>query len=423
MWHKFVVVWILAFSASRGLEAKRRLIICSIDGFAAGYLKHEHITQSPVWSKLLGEARVFSQVTTTLPSVTYPAHTSMMTGRDPAQHGITSNHPIDPFDSSRRGWSWYAEDIRGKTLWEVAQRAGLVVANVEWPVTVGGLASAKIAYNIPQYDRGSGPEETKLMRALSTPGLHREVEAATGISVTELSTDSERFRVAKHIWQKKRPDLMLLYNPGLDTIEHTSGAYSAQAFAQLDILGREISSLRSLLKGPDDGLLVVSDHGFTSIKGRCFPNAILRDMRLIDPALRTWLYYFETSGGVARLAKADAAGEFPLKEFKTSIELTCPDIQVITAENGHFNRFRREYDAKASVFLWASGRVSMTNTMPEKAFDPNLAGYSHGFLPEDAEMQTSALFFSNKRVKTRPISHVKDVYAFSTHWLRLVKRQ
>ena len=46
-----------------------------------------------------------------MPSVTYPAHTTMVTGVPTRVHGIVSNKPLEPLAKNFDGWRWYAEDI------------------------------------------------------------------------------------------------------------------------------------------------------------------------------------------------------------------------------------------------------------------------------------------------------------------------
>ena len=62
------------------------------------------------------------------------------------------------------------------TLWDVAGAAGRTTASIQWPVTVG----AHITWNIPEYWRANTPDDAKLLRALSTPGLLEEAGAELG---------------------------------------------------------------------------------------------------------------------------------------------------------------------------------------------------------------------------------------------------
>ena len=52
-----------------------------------------------------------------LPTVTYPSHTTLLTGVWPVKHGIPENGVFDPFGKNLDGWYWYSEDIHAPTLW------------------------------------------------------------------------------------------------------------------------------------------------------------------------------------------------------------------------------------------------------------------------------------------------------------------
>src|SRR2546427_4104140 len=81
------------------------------------------------------------------PTVTYPAHTTMITGVRPAVHGIVQNRIFEaPTEPQTREWYWFSEALKTETLWSMAKKSGLVTANVGWPVTVG----ADIDYNVPE---------------------------------------------------------------------------------------------------------------------------------------------------------------------------------------------------------------------------------------------------------------------------------
>lgn len=417
----FVLLFCLS-ALLTGADAKRhRLVIWSIDGFAAGYLTNPQFQESAVWRRLLRRGKVFAPVETTIPSVTYPAHTAMVTGSETAAHQLYSNHPVDPFNLSKDGWTWYSEDIKTKPLWDIVREQGKSAANIMWPVTM--LPAGRIRYHIPQFDRAKGPEELKMMRVLTTPGLHREIEIHARAALNEHVGDAERIRAGKYIWHKKKPDLMLLYNPGLDTIEHGNGAYSAPAFAHLDFLGRE---LEQFLKETErhknrerTAVLLVSDHGFMTFRGKCHPNAILKNMGYIEPAKQRWTYAFDTAGGVARLVPHGQAPDFKTREFSELLTQQCPDIEVITPDHEDFPRLRRGFDAKAKLFLVGRANVLMSAAWNKEVFLPDATGHTHGFLPDRPDMQTLAIAFTPDRKSPVKITRTKDTFRFACSWLKL----
>src|SRR4030095_13098093 len=109
------------------------LVLISIDGLRP---RDVFDTGLPHLGRLLAEG-TRATVKSIAPALTYPAHTTLVTGVSPERHGILQNKPFDPLGRTADGWYWYAEDIRVPTLWDAAARAGLATASVDWPVTVG----------------------------------------------------------------------------------------------------------------------------------------------------------------------------------------------------------------------------------------------------------------------------------------------
>lgn len=410
----------LLFPAS-ARESRRRLIIWSIDGFAAGYLKQPRFAENENWQYLLAQARVYADVETTVPAVTYPAHTSMVTGVHPADHGIQSNHPVDPFNLAKNGWTWYTADVRARPLWDIARAHNRSVANMQWPVTM--THPSRMRWHIPQFDRARGPEEAKLMRVISTPGLHREIENATGVSLTEYSADRERLDAALYVWKTKKPDLMLLYHPGLDATEHASGAYSPAAYDALDDLGKMAEKLVRTVRAPGNentAVLIVSDHGFTTFRGKCYPNTLLQQQGFIHSEQKTWSFYFDTAGGVARLVRNTGILQvFPAARLAALIGEHCPGIEFIDRSHADYGYLRSVYSKDAEAFLVSRSDVVMSPAWGVQVFDEAATGHTHGFLPKREDMKTVALAFTGKGRTTQPIRHVRDTFRFACRWLHL----
>jgi len=152
------------------------LIFIGIDGLRPDYVLEadRYGLKIPNLRRFLVEGAHATSVTGVTPAVTYPSFTTLITGRSPAGHSVVANQTFDPLGKNQNGWYWYTEDVTGESLWDVAAAAGRTVANVHWPVSVG----AKVTWNLPQLWRTGTPDDRKLLRALSTPGLEQELEAA-----------------------------------------------------------------------------------------------------------------------------------------------------------------------------------------------------------------------------------------------------
>jgi predicted AlkP superfamily pyrophosphatase or phosphodiesterase len=205
------------------------VVLISIDGLKPDYVLEadKHGLKIPNLRRLVREGAYSTGVTGVLPTVTYPSHATMVTGVAPSKHGILANSPFDPYGKNMSGWYWYAEDVKMPTLWDAASKAGVVTASVDWPVTVG----ANIRYNIVQYWRAETPDDKKIIRALSTPGLFDEAQAAVGPypegNDYTVAADKRRAAFMTYLIEKKKPGFITCYFSGLDTDQHDAGPYSS----------------------------------------------------------------------------------------------------------------------------------------------------------------------------------------------------
>ena len=88
-------------------------------------------------TKLAADGVYATGVRNVLPTVTYPNHTTLITGVFPSRHGIANNQTFDPLQKNFGGWYWYTRDIKVKTLWDAVHDAHGKVASLSWPVSVG----------------------------------------------------------------------------------------------------------------------------------------------------------------------------------------------------------------------------------------------------------------------------------------------
>ncbi len=316
----------LAASSCGGVAARapavasakaRRVVLISIDGLRPEYLREADARgeKIPNLRKLVAEGALAEGMDGTWPTVTYPAHTTLVTGVRPNVHGIVNNHPFDPKLVNDDGWYWYAPSIRVPTLWQAAHGAGLSVASVYWPVTVG---AAEIDWNFPQYWRTKTDFDDALMRAIATPGLADEVARAYGALPAEHRGDHERGSAAELLIRQKRPALALVYFTDLDTVQHGTGPFSRTSYATLESIDAEVGRL--LRAAADAGTLaettfvVVSDHGFAAIHDVVRPLSFLRDRGLVEVddrgRIRAWEASIWPAGGSCGvyLARPEDAG-------------------------------------------------------------------------------------------------------------------
>jgi predicted AlkP superfamily pyrophosphatase or phosphodiesterase len=254
----------------------RSVVVISIDGLRWDYLDHG-MHPLPNLRALRAGGAYARSMRSVWPTVTYAAHTTLVTGAAPITHGILANVAFDPFEKNEGGWYWYASDIRVPTLWDVAADARIPVANVTWPVTVG----ARIPYNIPQYWRAKIEEDEKLFAAITTPGLWAEVAQAAK-PPGEHRGDRARADAAIHLLRTRKPGLTFVYLADLDTNQHVHGPMSPEAWHTLEetdgLVGEIVAAASEI---PRLAVAIVSDHGFAPIDTEVRPNVALRRAGLL----------------------------------------------------------------------------------------------------------------------------------------------
>ena len=145
-----LIAWAFWFPVSAQKKPVLPVVLLSIDGLKPDYIieADKHGLKIPNLRRLLADGAHASGVTGVLPTVTYPSHTTMITGVAPAKHGIYYNTTFDPLGKNMDGWYWYSSDIKVPTLWDAVHANHQVVASLSWPVSVG---NPSIDYDIPEY--------------------------------------------------------------------------------------------------------------------------------------------------------------------------------------------------------------------------------------------------------------------------------
>jgi predicted AlkP superfamily pyrophosphatase or phosphodiesterase len=358
-----------------------------------------HGAKVPNLRRFLKEGAYAEGVTGVVPTVTYPSHTTLVTGVWPAQHGILANTTFDPLQKNNQGWYWYAEDIHAPTLWDAAAAAGRTTASVHWPVTVG----AHITWNIPEFWRANTPDDAKLLRAASTPGLLAEARAVLGDypvgNDASAEVDELRARYARWILEQGHPGLLALHLVALDHVEHETGPFSPESIAMLERLDAVIGSLRAAAEGLAPGhtfVAIVSDHGFvkTSAQLNLFP--AFRDARLftVDEKgkIADWKAMPWVTGGSAAIVLKDPNDAAIRAQVRELLEKLAADPsngidRILETDELH----KRGGFPTASFFVGFKPGWRTGSTLDGPILSKTKVGGTHGGLPDLPDLR--AAFF------------------------------
>ena len=139
------------------------VVLISIDGLRPEFYLDPR-WPAPMLRQLVARGAHAEGVQGVFPTVTYPSHTTIVTGVRPDRHGIHYNSPFEP-DGQTGRWFWEESLIRVPALWDLTRKAGLQTAALGWPVTVG----APIDRNVPEVwslDRDAVPLAATTQRTL-----------------------------------------------------------------------------------------------------------------------------------------------------------------------------------------------------------------------------------------------------------------
>jgi predicted AlkP superfamily pyrophosphatase or phosphodiesterase len=421
MKYRLPLSWVLLLICSQAAAADDPVaapvvLLISVDG-----MKPEAVIDAPSHGLKVPNLRAFMAdgayargVRGVLPTLTYPSHTTLLTGASPAKHGIIDNTTFDPQLLNQRGWYWYAEDIKVPTLWAAAAPANLRTANIYWPVSVG----AKITYNLPQIWRAGTEDDLKLQRALSTPGLEQELSAELGRypggMEETVAEDEIRARFAIRLLEKKHPEFFTVYLTGLDTEEHASGPFSAKSNQTLERLDGVVGLLRAAAEKAAPGratVCVVSDHGFAAIEHDVNLYAAFREAGLFsvdkDNKVTGWKAMLWPAGGSAAVMLADPKDEQLRARVKALLDKLAGDpangIDRIWSQE-EVRQGRGFPDAAFLVSLKIGYEMAYSFSMPLITPPSNLG--MHGYVPERAEMRSSFFIVGPHILKGKSLGEI-----------------
>ena len=391
------------------------VLMISIDG-----LKPEYITQAdahgmkvPYLRTLIRDGAYAEGVVGIWPTVTYPSHTTLITGVWPAEHGIYNNLEFDPLQHYSSAWNWYAPLIRVPTLWTAAHKAGLRTASVGWPVSVG---AADVDYLIPEYWRsadpsgGSGtlnPQDRLLIAGLSRPAtLFEQLRPTAGEYMmgndTSISGDEVKTRYTIEILRKMKPVFMTLHLSSLDETQHEHGPFSAEADADLEALDGMMARLAkaAVAADPYTVVVLVSDHGFMNITHWVNLYIPFLQAGLIEatinpatkaPVIGSWKAEPWLAGGMAAVMLHDASDQATDQQVKAMLDKLAADPASGIAQILDRDAIKRRGAFPDAAFLvvlqpgYYTGSGINGNLVTEI---PTTKG-SHGFSPEYPEMRSS----------------------------------
>ncbi|MET0464005.1 MAG: ectonucleotide pyrophosphatase/phosphodiesterase [Chitinophagaceae bacterium] len=416
MKYLFIAIGLLTGSLQLSAQKTKHVILISVDGFRPDfYLDSTWPAPNMQYLAKLGVSA--KGVEGVFPSVTYPSHTSILTGAYPAEHGIYYNTPFQPLGATGI-WNSETELIKTKTLWTAFKEAGLKTASVSWPVSVG----ADVDYNIPEAFTIKNPLDRRGPTSLhATPkGLFEEVQLkATGqmeavdLNINHSKIDENIGRIGAYLFRTYKPSLLTIHLPGVDHAEHTQGRSGQLVKAAIANADRVIGSIWETvtLSGMADStaIIITGDHGFVNVSRSFSPNILLVQAGLLDAKDgpdRSWKAQFNSGGGSVFLQLKDPSDKQTLDKIVNLLKTQPDSIKRLFRIVDQQALRKSGADPNAALALAAIQGVSI-NTKTEGALVSPGKGGAHGYFPDFREIQTGFIGFGAGFRNNKVIDHMK----------------
>lgn len=430
---KLILFLTLSFFSPKSLRAQdSHVILISIDGLRPEFYKDASWSMVNLRQGMAAGAYA-DGVTGVFPTVTYPSHTTMVTGVKPIKHGVYYNTPPEPLEVTGK-WIWDYKTIKVPTIFSAARDKGLSTASVFWPVSLGGPAT----YNIPEYwylpeTKGGKRNMTKALSENSSPkGFYEEIQQhATGkleeidFDGEYLSIDDNLSRASSYIIRKYKPSFLAVHLVAVDHFEHEEGRDGDKVRAALTSVDRGIKAILEAIDkaGISDKttVIVTGDHGFVDIHSSIAPNTLLTQAGLYDPKnTSAWKAYFHASGGSAFLHLKDKNDKPTLEKVKQLLA-NLP----VSQQNMFGIKDRAALDAvgadpNAALALAPRQGFTISNAATGD-FIRAASGGTHGFFPDFKEIQTGFVAFGKgiKKGAVIPEMGLQDIAPLIAHLLHI----
>lgn len=308
-----------------------RVVMISIDGFRPDfYRKAEY--DAPTLKALAAAGTSADGMKPVFPSLTYPNHTSLITGVQTGIHGVLSNSLYDSTKGPSPAWYWEYAKIKAPTLYSAVKAAGKTSASVRWPVTVG--AEADVQYLVPEIFPSDGFYEGsmyELTEKLTRPDLFAEIKGL-GLTAFQDNTEADVWgaEVAAWLWKNKAPDLLTFHILEVDHQEHDTGPESSETKKAVTFADGLVKKVLDAVDLSSTCVVIVGDHGFLPISQKVNVNTLFVQAGWItldaNGKLQGFKVMAQQSGGQAAIYVKD-------KTLLPAVEKLLRD----NAKMGHFN--------------------------------------------------------------------------------------
>lgn len=263
---------------------KNKLIIFSVDALVYEDLKT--LEEKPVFKKVFQEGSRVNRMRSIYPTVTYPVHTTLVTGTYPEKHGVINNE-IFKVGQIASDWNWFKSSIKVPDLFDMAKSHGKTTAAVYWPVTGNHPNIDYLIDEYPSLDKNADLKELFMGSGTSEEVYEKIVKKnAVGLKIGA-HPDSDNFCIncACDIIREYKPDVLAVHPANIDGLRHKTGMFSEAVTQGLNDVEKHLEQLIIATKNAgvfeNTNFIILSDHGQMNITRVVNPNVLLKEAGFI----------------------------------------------------------------------------------------------------------------------------------------------
>ncbi|HAB15938.1 MAG TPA: alkaline phosphatase family protein [Verrucomicrobiales bacterium] len=307
------VVLVSAFAVRAATN--QYVVLITIDGAAAYYLSDTN-APLPTLRQLAREGAIAEGMRVSNPAITWPNHTTLVTGVSPNKHSVLFNGVLMRPGPGRpvvvEGAKDKADLVAVPTLYDRLHDAGYRTADINWPCTRGARTLDDSFPDVPDQISHMTP---RLRAELIAKQLLNGPEDAWLRARSAAQRDQIWTAAAVQVIRDRRPNLLLFHMLICDSIQHRYGPQSPAAYTAL---AQADSQLAEVLRAIDVAgirdrttLFVTADHGFDTALKIINPNVVFRKAGLLEvgtaPGLLQARAQIVSEGGIAFVYFTDPA--------------------------------------------------------------------------------------------------------------------
>lgn len=309
----FILAGLLSVAA-HAANKDRHVVLVTIDGFPAS-LWHDPALPIPTLRQLAADGASADAMTVSNPSITWPCHTTLITGVAPQKHGVLFNGLLVRQDDGKppklEPWTEKSKLVFVPTLYDVAHEAGLTTAESDW---VAVTRPGTINWSFPEIPNADGAVERDMIAAGVITAEQIAGMQPGGSRNKTVWRDNMWTAGAIFMLKRHKPNLLLYHTLNTDATHHRYGPATDPSYTALAYADR---LLGDLVRAVDDAglrakttFIITTDHGFKKVEHFSYPNVVLKKAGLVKtagPIVSHCDVYAMTQGGIAFVYVLDSA--------------------------------------------------------------------------------------------------------------------